>query len=68
MRVLRVLTLKVPNPVIITLSPLARESRMLPKIAFMVWYDVLRVSPTFFATLSTSSFLVMVFVDYIFFI
>ncbi len=57
--VARFLTVKVPKPVITTLSPLIKESLILPNTALTVCSALLFVRPTFFATLSTSSFLVM---------
>lgn len=54
------LTSKVPKPVITTLSPLTRASRMMAKVELTVSKAVFLVRPTFLATLSVSSFLVIV--------
>ena len=53
------LTLKVPNPEITTLSPLANESRMFPKTALTEERADFLVKPTFLDTLSTNSFFVI---------
>ncbi len=54
-----VLTLKVPNPVITTLSPLAIASLIWAKTVLTASKEAFFVRPTFFATLSTNSFLVI---------
>ena len=55
----RFLTLKVPKPVITTLSPLTIASLILPNTALTADSAVRLVRPTFLETRSTSSFLVM---------
>lgn len=54
-----VLTLKVPKPVITTLSPLVIDSLIWAKTVLTVSYEVFFVRPTFLATLSTNSFFVI---------
>src|SRR3990167_4194000 len=50
-------TLNVPNPETTTLSPLDSASRILPNTALTDSNAAFLVRPTFFATLSTKSFL-----------
>jgi len=52
-------TLNVPNPETTTLSPLDSASRILPNTALTDSNAAFLVRPTFFATLSTKSFLVI---------
>src|SRR3989344_3597348 len=55
----RFLTLKVPKPVITTLSPFIIASRILPKTALTADSAVRLVRPTFLETRSTNSFFVI---------